>query len=465
MTGTPGGSADDEGETERKPAPQKEPPDGGDSPAGAPEGSPNETTAPAGEPVTDDPPSLMPRPEMPDEDPGIVTSPTGAQIARGRPTGTSGPGELTRDQIVAAVGRGEDLRGADLSSLDMLSSNLHGARLGGASLRGASLRHADMRGAALHGVDLRGADLRGTVFAAPASSKRMHGSVPAKRAPRLQFPYPENLLWDSATDWGSDVSIAWSAVSRRQADGTYVVLPPDGTNPQALAALLALPADAQSRFRLGDQVLDTLASAREKATSPVHQDVISLRGIQALMSADAGYSSVASRRLRNLVSVATAELGGLHPETLNIRNTLAYAIMHEGHLPEAQQELADLHSLQLELMGDHNPHGFPVRNNLAICIAKLGNPWQGVAMLEALASSAGAVLGPIHTETFLYRYNLALCLDNASNTDEAERRLQRLLADQVQVLGAHAPETQSTRRQLMDLGGGHSKAGYLMPIR
>ena len=73
---------------------------------------------------------------------------------------------MTRDEILAAVKAGADLRGADLHGADLRGADLRGADLSGADLYGAdlysaNLRGADLSGADLHGADLYGADLRG----------------------------------------------------------------------------------------------------------------------------------------------------------------------------------------------------------------------------------------------------------------------------------------------------------------
>jgi len=68
---------------------------------------------------------------------------------------------VTRDEIIAAVKSGADLRDANLCGANLCGADLRDANLRGADLRGANLCGADLCGANLRGADLRGANLRG----------------------------------------------------------------------------------------------------------------------------------------------------------------------------------------------------------------------------------------------------------------------------------------------------------------
>jgi hypothetical protein len=69
--------------------------------------------------------------------------------------------DCVREELVAAVKGGANLRGADLRGANLDGANLDGANLDGADLRGAYLDGANLRGANLRGAYLRGAYLDG----------------------------------------------------------------------------------------------------------------------------------------------------------------------------------------------------------------------------------------------------------------------------------------------------------------
>ena len=66
---------------------------------------------------------------------------------------------MTRQEILAAIAIGADLREADLRGANLHGAILRGANLREADLRGANLGEAILRGANLGEADLRGADL------------------------------------------------------------------------------------------------------------------------------------------------------------------------------------------------------------------------------------------------------------------------------------------------------------------
>jgi uncharacterized protein YjbI with pentapeptide repeats len=75
------------------------------------------------------------------------------------------PAPATRDQILAAIKKGETgrvgARGLDFSGQDLSGADLTGADFTGANLAGANLAHANLTNADLTGADLSGADLSG----------------------------------------------------------------------------------------------------------------------------------------------------------------------------------------------------------------------------------------------------------------------------------------------------------------
>ena len=71
---------------------------------------------------------------------------------------------MTREQVLDALQRGDNLVGADLSRADLTGAYLSGAILSGAYLSGAYLSGADLTGANLFGANLRRADLANSIF-------------------------------------------------------------------------------------------------------------------------------------------------------------------------------------------------------------------------------------------------------------------------------------------------------------
>ena len=77
--------------------------------------------------------------------------------------------KLTREEVLAKVWAGVNLKGEDLSGLDLSDSDLSGAYLRGADLGRANLNEAD-----LYGTNLRGANMNhGTLPISPKGSGRI----------------------------------------------------------------------------------------------------------------------------------------------------------------------------------------------------------------------------------------------------------------------------------------------------
>jgi uncharacterized protein YjbI with pentapeptide repeats len=110
-------------------------------------------------------------PEDPAADPRVALAAAGALgvpvlLAPDEPRA---PAPVAREEIVAALARGEslagrDLVGADLSSLDLRGHDLSGASCDDASFAGAALDGATLAECVLAGADFSGASLRGAVL-------------------------------------------------------------------------------------------------------------------------------------------------------------------------------------------------------------------------------------------------------------------------------------------------------------
>lgn len=191
--------------------------------------------------------------------------------------------------------------------------------------------------------------------------------------------------------------------------------------------------------------------AREQLLGSDDPDTIDSRdGYASAQYALGNYELAASLHRQNLRDRERL-LGLRDPDTLSSRNNLAYALCELALHGEA----AELHrkniAIREEDLGSRHPDTLNSLFGLAFVLNRKGDHEAAAGMLESSLTDREMLPGGLeHPDTFESRHELAVALVKIGQCSRAVSLHRQNLTDRVRVLGSDHPETQRTRRSLVE---------------
>ncbi len=230
------------------------------------------------------------------------------------------------------------------------------------------------------------------------------------------------------------------------------------------------------------------ANRAARILGETHRITLRCKARHATWTGKAGDAAGALARFRELLPIATAELGEGDEEVLSVRNNIGHSLLDLGRFEDSQEEFAALVRDSTQALGEdhretlHARHLFAVatgktdgaeslrlarellphakhvlgddeivrhiRHNIAFWSAEIDAPPPAVSEYRRLLAEARGRLNDRHPDLLDLRFGFALVLAKAGQVTEALSTLSSLLDDSLEVRGERHEETRKIQEQL-----------------
>lgn len=184
---------------------------------------------------------------------------------------------------------------------------------------------------------------------------------------------------------------------------------------------------------------------------PTDPNVIVVRQNLAYLKVEQGRFAAAERELRDIVEVATTELGPDASPTLTARHELARVLREQGKYEVAEQEFARLVPQISNLRGAEDEHTLAARHEHIRTRRDLGDLDAALTEFEDLVAIMTRVLGSDSLRTLSSRHEMAGLLKKQGRLTEARAIFADVIARETRLQGFDHPSTLASRLSIAEI--------------